>query len=152
SLALDFGAWYYWYTGGDCFNAAVPGDCAANADPLTGGLPINGNVIKADLSFWEIYGKATYTVNDQFSFGGSVNWSPSVLNSGAQGTFLAGTAKYNLPTVLPGGVGWVILGCFGPWFFGTPDFFFFVLAFYNWFVSAGWVGALLWVGPFKDLT
>src|SRR5215813_7382042 len=79
-LALDFGAWEYWYPGGECFNAAVPGDCTANADPITGGLPINGNVIKADLSFWEIYGKATYTVNDQFSFGGSVNWSPSVLN------------------------------------------------------------------------
>ena len=128
-LALDFGAWYYWYPGGDCFNAAVPGDCTANADPLTGGLPINGNLIKADLSFWEIYGKATYTVNDQFSFGGSVYWSPSVLNSGAEGTYLAGTAKYTLPTVLPHEIGWFISADVGHWFLGTTDSFYAIPAF-----------------------
>src|SRR6185437_12927122 len=42
-LALDFGGWYYWYPGGSCFNAAQGGACAANADAITGGLPINGN-------------------------------------------------------------------------------------------------------------
>ena len=57
-LALDFGAWYYWYPGGQCFNgstAPVFGfDCLAN-----GYLPINGNVIKRDLSFVEGYAKGT---------------------------------------------------------------------------------------------
>ena len=44
-FAFDFGAWYYWYPGGQCFNAAVPSDgCSAN-----GSLPINGNVAKADV-------------------------------------------------------------------------------------------------------
>jgi hypothetical protein len=123
-LALDFGAWYYWYPGGDCFNALVPGDCAANGD-----LPINLNVIKADLSFWEIYGKATYTVNDQFSFGGSVYWSPSVLNSGAEGTYVAGNAKYTLPTVLPAEIGWFISADVGHWFLGTSDSFYAVAGF-----------------------
>jgi hypothetical protein len=128
-LALDFGAWYYYYPGGECFNAAVPGDCAANADPLTGGLPINGNVVKADLSFWEIYGKATYAVNDQFAFGGSVYWSPSVLDSGAEGTYVAGNAKYTLPTVLPGEIGWFISADVGHWFLGTTDSFYAIPAF-----------------------
>jgi uncharacterized protein (TIGR02001 family) len=128
-LALDFGAWYYWYPGGTCFNAAVPGDCAANADPVTGGLPINGNFIKADLSFWEIYAKGTYTVNDQFSFGGSLYWSPSVLSSGAEGTYLAGTAKYILPTVLPNGIGWFVSADVGHWFLGTTDSFYAVTGF-----------------------
>ena len=128
-LALDFGFWEYWYPGGTCFNLAVPGECAANADFFTGGLPINGNVIKKDLSFWEIYGKATYTVNDQFSFGGSVFWSPSVLNSGADGTFLAGTAKYILPTVLPNGIGWFVSADVGHWFLGTTDSFYAVAGF-----------------------
>jgi Bacterial protein of unknown function (Gcw_chp) len=128
-LALDFGAWYHWYPRGECFNALVPGDCAANADPLTGGLPINGNVIKADLSFWEIYGKATYTVNDQFAFGGSVYWSPSVLDSGAQGTYVAGNAKYTLPTVLPAEIGWFISADVGHWFLGTSDSFYAVAGF-----------------------
>ncbi len=127
-LALDFGAWYYWYPGGTCFNGFIPGECADNADPNTGGLPINGNVIKSDLSFWEIYGKATYTVNDQFSFGGSVYWSPSVLSSGADGTYIAGTAKYVLPTVLPNGIGWFISADVGHWFLGSTDGFYCVPA------------------------
>jgi Bacterial protein of unknown function (Gcw_chp) len=117
-LALDFGFWEYYYPGGQCFNAAVPGDCAAD-----GNLP-NLNVIKADLSFWEIYGKATYTLNDQFSFGGSAFWSPSVLNSGADGTYVAGTAKYTLPAVLPHDIGWFISADVGHWFLGTSDSFY----------------------------
>ena len=125
-LALDFGFWYYWYPGGTCFNAAVPGECAAN-----GNLPINGNVIKSDLSFWEIYAKGTYTVNDQFSFGGSVYWSPSVLSSGADGTYVAGTAKFVLPSVLPNGIGWFISGDVGHWFLGTTDSFYAVAGFPN---------------------
>jgi uncharacterized protein (TIGR02001 family) len=127
-LALDFGAWYYWYPGGTCFNGFILGECRDNADPVTFGLPINGNVIKSDLSFWEIYAKGTYTVNDQFSFGGSVYWSPSVLNSGAAGTYLAGTAKYVLPAVLPGGIGWFISADVGHWFLGSTDGFYCVPA------------------------
>jgi len=123
-LALDFGFWEYYYPRGTCFNGAVPGECTDNADPNTGGLPINGNVIKSDLSFWEIYAKGTYTVNDQFSFGGSVYWSPSVLNSGAEGTYLAGTAKYILPTALPAGIGWFISADVGHWFLGSTDSFY----------------------------
>src|SRR5262252_1390915 len=117
-LALDFGFWEYWYPGGQCFNLSIPGECAFN-----GNLP-NGNVIKSDLSFWEVYGKATYTVTDQFSFGGSVFWSPSVLNSGADGTFIAGTAKYILPSMLPNGIGWFISADVGHWFLETADAFY----------------------------
>jgi uncharacterized protein (TIGR02001 family) len=118
-LALDFGFWEYWYPGGSCFNALIPGDCAAD-----GNLPINGNVVKADLSFWEIFGKFTYTVTDQLSLGGSAFWSPSVLNSGAQGTYVAGTAKYTLPSMLPAGIGWFISADVGHWFLGTSDSFY----------------------------
>src|SRR5215475_959357 len=150
-LALDFGAWYYWYPGGDCFNGFTGGgDCAANADPFTGGLPINGNVIKADLSFWEIYAKGTYTVNDQFSFGGSVYWSPSVLDSGADGTYVAGTAKFVLPTVFPNGIGWFISGDVGHWFLGTTDSFYCVAAFNTLVLPAGCAGTLLGGVPYKS--
>ena len=123
-LALDFGFWYYWYPGGQCFNgspAPVFGaDCLANSY-----LPVNFNVIKKDLSFWEVYAKATYTVNDSFSFGGSVFYSPSVLNSGADGTYLAGTAKYVFPsTMLPNGIGMYVSGDIGHWWLGTSDQFY----------------------------
>jgi uncharacterized protein (TIGR02001 family) len=149
-LALDFGFWEYWYPGGTCFNGAVPGDCAANADPNTGGLPINGNVIKADLSFWEIYAKGTYTVNDQFSFGGSVYWSPSVLNSGAEGTYVAGTAKYVLPSVLPNGIGWFVSADVGHWFLGSTDGFYCVPA--NGAFPAGCSGLLSGGVNYKSYT
>jgi len=115
-LALDFGYWYYYYPGGQCYNSAIA-SCLAT-------LP-NLNVVKADLSFWEVYGKATYTVNDQFSFGGNVWYSPSVLNSGAEGTYVAGNAKFNLPTqVLPKNIGASISGDVGHWYLGTSDAFY----------------------------
>jgi hypothetical protein len=51
----------------------------------------NGSVVKRDLSFWEIYGKVTVTVNDQLAVGASVYYSPSVLNTHAPGIYVEGT-------------------------------------------------------------
>ena len=125
ALALDFGAWYYWYPGGQCFNAAQGGDCLNNADPITLGLPVNGNVIKSNLSFYEVYAKATVTVNEQFAFGGAVYYSPSVLNSGANGTFVTGNVKYTAPsTALPAGWGFYASAEVAHWFLGTSDSFY----------------------------
>src|SRR5215470_7476912 len=60
-LALDFGGWFYGYPGGQCFSPATVGGLTCTADAaLQAPLP-NGNVIKQDLSFWEVYGKFTYT-------------------------------------------------------------------------------------------
>ena len=47
-----------------------PNRAAAEID-LYCGMP-NGNVVKPNLSFYEWYGKGTYTVNDNFNFGGSI--------------------------------------------------------------------------------
>ena len=96
-LALDFGAIYYWYPGGQCFNGSLAPvfgpDCLAN-----GYLPVNVNVIKADLSFWEVYAKGTCTVNDQLALGGGVFYSNRVLNSGADGTYVYGSVKFTAPS------------------------------------------------------
>ena len=124
-LALDFGFWEYWYPGGQCFNGDTVQnfgfDCQAN-----GYLPVNGNVTKSNLSFWEVYGKGTYTFNDQFAAGFSVYYSPSVLNSGAHGTYIEGNAKYTFPTTvqLPWGLGLYISGALGHWYLGTTDQFY----------------------------
>jgi uncharacterized protein (TIGR02001 family) len=116
ALALDFGVWYYWYPGGICFNSLVVG-CNGNL--------VNGNVVKGDVSFGEIYGKGTYTVNDQFSFGGSIYYSPSVLNSGADGEYIAATAKYILPSsMFPKDWGMYLSADVGHWFLGTSDSFY----------------------------
>src|SRR5882724_4429282 len=104
-IAFDFGAWYYWYPGGQCFNGSLAPvfgtDCLAN-----GYLPVNFNVIKKDLSFVEGYAKGTFTVNDQVQYGGAVYYSPSVLNSGAKGTYVVGGAKFTAPSAaMPEGWG-----------------------------------------------
>jgi uncharacterized protein (TIGR02001 family) len=113
-FSTDFGFWYYWYPGGTCYNTTDV-TCLAS-------LP-NGNVIKKDLSFWEVYGKASYAFTDAFSAGASVFYSPSVLNSGADGTYLAGTAKY-VGSGLPNGIGWYVSGDVGHWWLGTSDSFY----------------------------
>ena len=120
-IAFDFGGIYYWYPGGQCFNAFVVGvgaDCVAN-----GNLPLNGNVIKKDLSFWEIYGKATFNVNDAFALGANVYYTNSFLNSGASGTYISGTAKYTFPA-LSNGVAVYTSGELGYQYLGTSDSFY----------------------------
>jgi hypothetical protein len=123
-LALDFGGIVYWYPGGTCFNGSVAPvfgqDCIEN-----GFLPINGNVIKKDLTFWEVYAKGTYAVNDQVSIGGTAFYSPSVLNSGANGTYVTGGAKLTAPSAaMPEGWGLYLSGDAGKWFLGTSDAFY----------------------------
>jgi uncharacterized protein (TIGR02001 family) len=122
-LALDFGVWYYWYPGGTCFNSAVVG-CNASL--------LNGNVVKGDVSFVEAYAKATFNLTDAFSFGGSFYYSPSVLNSGADGEYIAGFAKYVFPSVpLPTGWGAYVSADVGYWNLGTSDAFYGVVGFPN---------------------
>jgi uncharacterized protein (TIGR02001 family) len=123
-VAFDFGAWYYWYPGGQCFSAQ-PGNmqrCSPSGGVAPTALP-NGNAIKDDLSFWEIYGKVNYTVNDNIALGGYVYYSPSVLNSGASGVFFGGTAKYTF-AAFSNGVQPYISGEVGHWSFGTTDSFY----------------------------
>src|SRR4029079_4220586 len=141
-VAFDFGVWYYYYPGGQCFNAIVPG-CSANK--FAGGcVPINlpnGNVIKKDLSFVEAYAKVNYTVNENIVLGAYAYYSPSVLNSGADGVFFGGTAKYTW-AAFANGVQPYISGEVGHWSLGTSD------AFYGTGVGTRFAAGI----PYKDYT
>jgi len=136
-LALDFGAWYYYYPGGQCFSTAAPCSSLGGgsaifpfAVPSTALNPLGGNVAKQDASFWEVYGKATYTVNDNFNFGGSIWYSPSVVNTGAWGIYYAGNVTLTAPTTwFTNGVGAYASGDVGYWDLGTSDAFYAVPAF-----------------------
>jgi uncharacterized protein (TIGR02001 family) len=143
AFAFDFGAWYYWYPGGQCFGSQAQGSMqtCTNVGFLGGPtlLP-NGNAIKDNLSFYEIFGKVNYTVNDNIVLGAYAYWSPSVLNSGADGVFFGGTAKYTW-AAFANGVQPYISGEVGHWSLGTSD------AFY------GIAGTALAGGiPYKDYT
>jgi uncharacterized protein (TIGR02001 family) len=125
-VAFDFGAWYYWYPGGQCFSQIVPNGNTFNCAPSAGSaflaLP-NGNAVKKNLSFYEIYGKVNYTVNDNIVLGAYAYYSPSVLNSGADGIFFGGTAKYTW-AAFANGVQPYISGEVGHWDLGTSDAFY----------------------------
>jgi uncharacterized protein (TIGR02001 family) len=124
-FAFDFGVWYYWYPGGQCFSAIANGntvDCSPSAGVAFQPLP-NLNAIKADLSFVEIFGRVNYTVNDNISLGAYAYYSPSVLNSGADGIFFGATAKYTW-AAFANGVQPYISGEVGHWSFGTTDSFY----------------------------
>jgi Bacterial protein of unknown function (Gcw_chp) len=143
-LALDFGAWYYYYPGGQCFNTAalctslgggpaqlVPGTLIPiGAVPNSSLQPLGGNVAKQNASFWEVYGKGTYTVNDNFNFGGSVWYSPNVVNTGAWGVYYAGNVTLTAPTAwFSNGLGMYASADVGYWNLGTSDAFYGVPAF-----------------------
>jgi hypothetical protein len=134
-FALDLGVWGYLYPGGSCFNAnAIPGsgipgsseNCFLNADPNTGGLPINGNFAKKDASFFEGYAKLNITVNDQWQVGFNEYYSPNFLNLGAWGNYTSITTKWTAPSTIFGssGVGMYVSGEFGRQWLGTSDRFY----------------------------
>ena len=135
-LALDFGFWYYWYPGGNCYGAAfVGGPSGCNgpaADPIVPsknapnptGL---GNEVVANESFWEIYGKATYTCNDQWSAEAQEYYSPSVANTGAWGWYSQGTVTFTAPSSwfpANSGIGGYISADLGYWDLGTSGIFY----------------------------
>ncbi|HXD45879.1 MAG TPA: TorF family putative porin [Pseudolabrys sp.] len=120
-VAFDVGFWYYYYPGGTCYagNAACPAT-----------IP-NGNVAKSVASFYEVYGKVTYTIGD-FALGANEYYSPNFLNTGAWGNYASGTIKYTAPEKLAlGPLGWYVSGEFGRQWLGTSDAFYGVPAFPN---------------------
>jgi len=120
-LSLDFGVWYYWYPGGQCFNATTQ-PCAPSGGVAFQNLP-NGNVAKADASFFEVFGHASYAVTDAFTVSAHAFYSPNVLNTGARGWYVAGTAKYTFPT-FANSVQPYLSGEVGYWDLGTSDAFY----------------------------
>jgi uncharacterized protein (TIGR02001 family) len=124
-FVLDGGFWYYYYPGGQCINTVV--FCAVDNRPFP-----SLNTLKADVSFWEVYFKPTWNVNDQWALGANVYYTPSFLHSGASGTYVSGTAKFTAPSTMPlGPFGWYASGEFGRQWLGTTDSFYGLLGTIN---------------------
>jgi uncharacterized protein (TIGR02001 family) len=134
AFAFDFGVWGYLYPGGTCYygggnlvdTAGVPLSAECQANTLT-----NFNVMKKDVSFFEVYGKVNYTINDSWQFGLNEYYSPNFLNSGAWGDYASITGKYTAPSTIFGtsGVGMYVSGEFGRQWLGTSDSFYGVAQF-----------------------
>jgi uncharacterized protein (TIGR02001 family) len=136
-LALDFGFWYYWYPGGNCYGTSTGGGVGGCGGPVeNGGIgvsnkngqgPVGGNIVKANESFYEWYAKATYTINDQWSVEGQYYYSPSVSNTGAFGNYITGNLTYTAPASwfpTNSGLGGYISGDIGYWDLGSSDVFY----------------------------
>ena len=102
ALAFDVGVMKYWYPGETEFSVAR-------------GF-VDNWVKSAD--FIEVYGKATYTINEMFTVGANLFYSPNWLNTGATGTYASATAKVTLPYDLS------VSGELGRYFLGTTDAFY----------------------------
>jgi hypothetical protein len=135
-LALDFGFWYYYYPGGRNFNGLGLNAADFTNASCTNGFSVldpfdpdsgntNCNVAKGNVSFWEVYGKATYNFSDSLAVTGDVYYSPSWLNSGAYGLFASGIVKWTAPsTWFAKDWGAYFQGEFGYYWFGTTDSFY----------------------------
>ena len=129
AVALDFGVWGYLYPGGSCADNVLTGGIpGGNACPVSTSTIFlaDGDVLKKDVSFFEVYGKFNYTVNDNWQFGVTEFYTPSFLNSGAWGDYASITGKYTAPSNLFGksGVGMYVSGEFGRQWLGTTDAFY----------------------------
>ena len=80
-------------------------------------FPLGAPVTVKNTDFFELYGKAAYTINDMFTVGANLYWSPNWLNSGASGTYASATAKVSLPYNLAAS------GEFGRYWIGTSNAF-----------------------------
>jgi len=125
-VVFDVGIWEYYYPGGNCYGAGplMPQPGTAGFDPNCLGFLPNGNVAKSVASFYEVYGKITYTWTD-WAFGVNFYYSPNFLNLGADGEYLSGTIKFTAPERMAlGPIGWYVSGEFGRQWFGTSDAFY----------------------------
>jgi uncharacterized protein (TIGR02001 family) len=78
---------------------------------------------KDDASFFEVYGKATFAVTDSFSLGANIYYTDSYTNTGAEGLYYSGTAKYTFPA-FANGLGMYVSGEVGAQELGTTDAFY----------------------------
>ncbi|MGY4476512.1 uncharacterized protein (TIGR02001 family) [Bradyrhizobium sp. USDA 3364] len=136
AFAFDIGVWGYLYPGGTCYyGGGAVADFAGN--PLSADCQANTltnlAVMKKDVSFFEVYGKATWTINDNWAFTINEYYSPNFLNTGAWGNYSSIIGKYTAPSAVFGssGVGMYVSGEFGRQWLGTSDSFYGVPAFPN---------------------
>jgi uncharacterized protein (TIGR02001 family) len=109
-LALDFGIWYYYDPGGE--------DAFVTFSPV--GAVLTATI--ADQSFYEGYARANYAINDMVSVGANLYYTPSYLNTGAEGIYYSGTIKFTAPAnMLPNGIGAYVSGEVGRQELGTTD-------------------------------
>jgi hypothetical protein len=65
---------------------------------FSGGKALCPATTAKDPSYFEVYAKPSWTINDTFTVGGNFYYSPNWTDVGAKEWYLSGTAKINLPS------------------------------------------------------
>ncbi len=91
NFAIDAGGIYYVYANNTRQFFADGTTTSLSAFP--GAFPTTAK----DVSFYEVYAKPTYNINDMFTVGGNLYYSPNWTNVRATETYVSGTLKVNLP-------------------------------------------------------
>jgi uncharacterized protein (TIGR02001 family) len=106
-FTLDLGYWYY----------AYPREREIDGVIVT--VP-NGVTSLKDTDFGEFYAKLNWNPNDNWAFSVQGYYTDSWLNTGADGTYGALTAKFT-GNALPSGWNWYVSGELGHYWLGTTD-------------------------------
>ena len=107
-LAFDFGGIWYAYPN-NTRRYWIDAAGGTTLSPVAGALPTTPK----NPGWGEVYGKATYTLNETFAFGANLYYSPSWTGTGANSTYASATAKVTLPKDL------YVSGEFGRQWLGT---------------------------------
>jgi hypothetical protein len=99
-VQFDFGAMYYHYPRESQVFVLPSAGPVGFGFPTTqpGANPLYVPWTVADTDFWEVYGKATWTVNTWLSLGGYLYYADNWLGSGAYGTYGGGMVKLTAPS------------------------------------------------------
>lgn len=110
-LTLDVGVIGYLYPGNK-FRYYLGGAPAVSIWALSGGIPTTSH----DPSFMEIYGKATWQINDWIALGGALYYSPNWNNYKARALYSELNAKLTVPDT-----GFALSGAFGHAYLGRSN-------------------------------
>ena len=77
--------------------------------------PTPNGIFPTNPTFYEGYAKLGYNITDAVSVGANAFYTPSFLDTGANGTYVSATAKWTLPS------DFALSGEFGRQYFGTTD-------------------------------
>jgi Bacterial protein of unknown function (Gcw_chp) len=73
-------------------------------------------------NYWEAHATVSHKLTDKITWGSTIAYAPDVWQTGAWGTYAAGTLSFDLPSeLLPAGVGWTLSLDIGRWLFGPTS-------------------------------
>jgi uncharacterized protein (TIGR02001 family) len=132
-IRYNFSDSYQMYAGAQGWSVKLPTDPTMELDLYAGVRPTYGalaldfgvmqyvypnelrTVAPYQTDFTEVYGKGMYTINEMFSVGANLFYTPDWLGTGSSGTYASGTAKVTLPG------NFAVSGELGRYMFGKPN-------------------------------